>query len=171
MAEAIDGATPPKKKNGKLKWMILLFILLLLGVGGAGAWHFYLAEMWHVFRAGQQSSQPKALSAPKPGEITAATGVVPLPAFTVNLSDPLGRRFIKIYLSVEVKSPTVVTEVQHQEARIRDSIILLLSSKSYADIATIENKMILKNEIAERLNLILGGPKITQVFITDMVIQ
>ena len=48
---------------------------------------------------------------------------------------------------------------------------MLLSSKSYADLSPAENKLMLKNEIVDRLNQILGGPKVTRAFFTDMVIQ
>ena len=94
-----------------------------------------------------------------------------LPVFTVNLADPLGQRFIKINLDVEVADAKVTDEIAQQNARIRDAVILLLSSKSYADIATTESKLMLKSELTDRLNNILGPGKIHQVFITDMVIH
>jgi flagellar FliL protein len=55
--------------------------------------------------------------------------------------------------------------------KVRDAINLLLSSKTYADLATMESKILLKNEIVERLNQILGGSKVTRVYFTEIVIQ
>ena len=167
-----DGDTRVKKS--KMKWFILLFVLLLIGGGGAGAWFFFLADKWQAFTGTGASTQSvRVEQVPGKENATSAplSNTVPLPVFTVNLSDPLGRRFIKISLAVEVKDSNVAQELKQQDARVRDSIILLLSSKTYADIAPTESKLILKNEIAGRLNQILGGPKVTQVFITDMVIQ
>ena len=160
---------PPKKS--KAKWFILLFLILLLGGGGYGAWHFFLADKFFggggdaAAKPAQPAKNEKLPPAPSAGRI------VTLKAFTTNLADPLGRRFIKLSLGVEVVNAQVEQELQQQEARVNDSILMLLSSKSYADLATLESKLILKNEISTRLNQILGGPKITQVFITDLVIQ
>lgn len=158
---------PPKKKS-KLKWILFILLLLFIGGGAAGAWFFFLQDKFMAMRSGEQKTEKAAVnaSAARPGGTT-----VSLPVFTVNLADPLGQRFIKINLDVEVADAKVTDEIAQQNARIRDAIILLLSSKSYADIASTESKLILKSEITDRLNNILGPGKIHQVFITDMVIQ
>ena len=160
----------PKKKRSKLKWLILiLFILLLFGGGAAGAWFFFLADKFRGPDSGgatTAAAQEDASAAAQPIGTT-----VVLPPFTVNLADPLGQRFIKISIEVEVSDPKAVQEMDRQKARIRDSIIMLLSSKSYADIATTESKIMLKSEVAARITTILGPGKVYQVFITDMVIQ
>ena len=158
---------PPKKKS-KLKWILLIVLLLLIGGGAAGAWFFFLQDKFMPAKSGDKKVEKVEVNASsaKPKGTT-----VSLPVFTVNLADPLGQRFIKINLDVEVADAKVTDEITQQNARIRDAIILLLSSKSYADIATTESKLMLKSEITDRLNNILGPGKIHQVFITDMVIQ
>ena len=156
----------PRKKS-KLKWFLLIFLLLLIGGGAAGAWFFFLQDKIMGGKSDEpQKEKVEVNTAAKPVGTT-----VSLPVFTVNLADPLGQRFIKINLDVEVADVKVTEELARQSARIRDSVILLLSSKSYADIATTESKLMLKSEITDRLNNILGPGKIYQVFITDMVIQ
>lgn len=161
---------PPKKS--KAKWFILLFLILLLGGVGYSVWHFGLVEKF-LGGAGETAPKPaqSAKTEQKFAPAPSAGRVVSLKPFTTNLSDPLGRRFIKVSLGLEVANAQVEQELQQQEPRVNDSILMLLSSKTYADLATVESKLILKNEIAARLNQILGGPKITQVFITDLVIQ
>ena len=156
---------PPKKKS-KLKWILLLLLLVLIGGGAAGAWFFVLKDKFMPGSGGDKKVEKVEAKASKPMGTTVA-----LPVFTVNLADPLGQRFIKINLEVEAADAKATEEIAQQNARIRDSIILLLSSKSYADIATTESKLLLKIEITDRLNTILGPGKIYQVFITDMVIQ
>ncbi len=157
---------PPQKKS-KLKWILLILLLLLIGGGAAGAWFFFLHDKFMPPKDGAKTEKVEVNNAgAKPLGTT-----VSLPVFTVNLADPLGQRFIKINLDVEVADAKVTDEITQQNARIRDTVILLLSSKSYADIATTESKLMLKSEITDRLNNILGPGKIHQVFITDMVIQ
>ena len=162
------GDTP--KKKGKAKWIILIVLLLLLGGGSAGAWFFLFKGISLPFSAKTESEQPAEAKQTRP-PVTVAGTSVPLSEFTTNLADPLGQRFIRISIEVEVADQTVVAEMTRLNARIRDSIILLLSSKTYADVAGAENKIVLKSEVTERLNNILGAGKIYQVFITNMVIQ
>ncbi|MDL2207627.1 flagellar basal body-associated FliL family protein [Desulfovibrio sp. OttesenSCG-928-M16] len=160
---ADDDITP--KKKSKLKWIILLVLILLLAGGGAAAWFLFLQD---------KLMPPPGDLTPEKATVTPVAPVgttVPMAVFTTNLADPLGKRFIRLNVEVEVADAKVAEELAAQNARVRDSILLLLSSKTYADIATTESKLMLKSEITERLNTILGPGKVYQVFITDMVIQ
>lgn len=96
---------------------------------------------------------------------------VPLPEITVNLADPPGDRYLKIAMEVEVSAQDAERELQNQTARVRDAIILLLSSKTVRELTSAEGKVLLKNEVASRLNQILGAPRIVRVFFTNFVIQ
>jgi flagellar FliL protein len=160
-----DNAVP--KKKSKLKWFILLLLLLLIGGGAAGAWFFLLKDKFLPAQDSAAQAEKVTVQAPAPPVGT----TVPLPVFTTNLADPLGQRFIRLNLEIEVADAKAVEELARQNAKVRESILLLLSSKSYADIATNESKLMLKSEITNRLNAILGPGKVYQVFITDMVIQ
>lgn len=157
----------PKKKKGKLKWVLLL--LLLLGGGTAGAWYYFLSDLPGSKSALEESGgvQPQTVKTPSAPNLQTAT----LDTFLVNLADPLGKRYIKVTFEVELADPKITEELTRQKPKIRDSIIMLLSSKTFADLAPPQSKEELKVEITNRLNLILGGPKVTRIFITDIVIQ
>ncbi len=159
----------PKKKGGKLKWILLIFFILLLGGGGAGAWYYFFSGL-----PGSRGAASTTASAPKAAAGTSASKnlqTAALEPFLVNLADPLGKRYIKLTIEVELASPEVADELSKQRPKIRDGVIMLLSSKTYADLATAESKLTLQNEIVARLNQILGGPKVVRVFFTDLVIQ
>ena len=163
----------PKKKS-KMKWIILIFLLLILGGGGFAVWKLGLIDKFMGGDSGGEGTTEQAGEAgkaPPPPPLPAAGQIVPLKTYTTNLADPLGRRLIKIALAVQVADDRAGQDLQSQEARVSDTILMLLSSKTYADVAAPESKEILKNEILSRLNLILGGPRVTQVLITDFVIQ
>ena len=161
-----DDDSKPKKKGGKLKWFLLLLLILL--IGGAGAWYYFLSDLPGSRNAsgGAAATSETVKTLPVQNLRTAV-----LDTFLVNLADPLGKRYIKVTFEVEIASPEVADELTMQKAKIRDSIIMLLSSKTYSDLAPAESKLALKTEVTSRLNQILGGSKITRVFLTDMVIQ
>lgn len=158
------------KKKGKGKIFKLLILLILLGGVGFGAWKFVLPMV--TGGGGDEPQQSEQSGSAQQGQAGSSKNiVVGLPTFTVNLADPLGRRYIKLTLEVEVNSEEAAKELENNTAKVRDAINMLLSSKSYADLAPAENKILLKNEIVERLNQILGGPKVARVYFVDMAIQ
>ncbi|MGJ3523939.1 flagellar basal body-associated FliL family protein [Nitratidesulfovibrio sp. D1] len=168
-----EEAAPPKKKSGKLKWIILVLLLFVLaGAGGGAYWWFVMRPAAQPAEGSPEAAKTEAKADAKGGEAPGRNAkVAKLPTFLVNLADPTGRRYLKLTMEVEVGSDATAKELEGQSAKVRDAVILLLSSKSYADLAPIESKLQLKNEVADRLNQILGGPKVLRVYITEMVIQ
>lgn len=96
--------------------------------------------------------------------------VLPLPSITVNIADPTGRRYLKLGMEVEVNAD-VTEALQANSARIRDAVIMLLAGKTYSDISTPDGKVLLKAEVAARLNQILGAQRVIRVYFTDFVVE
>jgi len=154
------------KKGGKLKWIIILVVLILLGVGG---WFGY--KMFFAAPSTDEAEQAQTQAdAQVPAEVMQGQ-LVPLPVFLVNLADPLGRRYLKLGMEVEVRDEKVVGALTQDQAKIKDALLLLLSSKTYDALSTMADKVQLKQEVADRLNQILGKGAVLRVYITEMVIQ
>ncbi|HJA79838.1 flagellar basal body-associated FliL family protein [uncultured Desulfovibrio sp.] len=96
--------------------------------------------------------------------------VLPLDPIRVNLTDPSGRRYLTVGMEIEVNSD-VSADLKAQGARINDAIIMLLAGKTYGDISTPEGKVLLKHEIAARLNQILGAQRVIRVYFTNFVVE
>ena len=79
-------------------------------------------------------------------------------------------RYLKVTINVELY-PRAADEAGRKRARIRDSIINLLSSKSYADLVSVNGKYQLRDEIAARINLIISMGRVNSVYFTEFVIQ
>ena len=133
-----DGDTP--KKKGKGKWLILILFLLLLGGAAAGAWFFFLQDMFAQSGGEQVKKEEQAAPTSKTAGINIA-----LPAFTTTLAAPLGQLFIRMTLELEVAGQSVADALTRHNARLRDSIIILLSSQSYADITAAQRQPLLKS--------------------------
>ncbi|SOB58614.1 Flagellar basal body-associated protein FliL [Pseudodesulfovibrio profundus] len=154
-----------KKKGGILKWIIILVVLIALGVGGYFAYTMF-------FAAPEDGAATEEVVDGEQEALESLEGtLVPLPVFLVNLADPLGRRYLKLGLEVEVRDADVVAAMTKYEARIKDSLLLYLSSLTYDSLATMQAKMELKQEVADRLTQILGRGSVLRVYITEMVIQ
>lgn len=157
-----------EKSGSKLKWIILIVLLLLLAGGGFAAYWFLMGP---GAKSTEQAAEEQGQAGPAQSQQKMIPEIVTLPVFIVNLADPLGRRFLRLTLDVEVVSNEAAGDLNRFASRIRDAIILLLSSKSYADLASMESKIILKNEIVERLNQIIGEARVSNVYFTEFVIQ
>ncbi len=160
MAE--DASKEAPKKKGKLKWILVGVVLLLLLGGGYFAYIKFFAAPAEEGAEQSQTAQPK-------GPRDAQT--VTLPTFLVNLADPLGRRYLKLTMDVEVDGKQSADNLQKNMPKVRDALILLLSSKTYSDLASLESKQLLKMEIVNQLNLILETSGVLQVYFTELVIQ
>jgi flagellar protein FliL len=179
-----------KKKSGMLKWIILVVLLLALGGGGYFAYLKFFAAPPAETPAVEEGAAPAeggapaetpAAEAPAEGEgghgggegaANPQEGLVSIPTFVVNLADAGGRRYLKVTIDVEVKGAGAVADVEKNMSKIRDAILLLLSSKQKDELSTMEGKISLRREIAERINQSLGGePKVARVYFTEFVIQ
>ena len=95
--------------------------------------------------------------------------VVPLETFIVNLSGSKGRRIAKVNMELELQGPQVQIEIEKRKAQIRDIIIIILSSKTYDEVAQREGKDGLKNEIKDTLNAFLTKGKVLNVYFTEFI--
>ncbi|MDE7370757.1 MAG: flagellar basal body-associated FliL family protein [Desulfovibrio sp.] len=192
-----EGQAEKPRKKSRLKRLVIILAILLMTLGGAGIgaywWLFLRTPVDEApgapVEAGAEAPQgapgkapapaaPGTAGQPSPGarierqsDLPRSGGLVlPLPPVTVNLSDPGGRRYLKLGMEVEVNAD-VSAELKANSARIRDAVIMLLAGKSYGDISTPDGKVLLKAEIAARLNQILGAQRVVRVYLTDFVVE
>lgn len=187
-----EGQAEKPKKKSRAKKLIIIFALLflILGCAGLGAyWWFYMRAPAGEGEIAEEATREVVESAPRTGESSSGEQslnsaiierqsdlprsggmVLPLPSITVNLNDPNGRRYLKLGMEVEVNAD-VSSQLKAQNPRIRDAIIMLLAGKTYGEVSTPDGKVMLKAEIAARLNQILGAPRVMRVYFTDFVVE
>lgn len=188
-----EGQAEKPKKKRRIKRLVIILAILLMTLGGAGLgayWWLFLREPGAIANENAapppppvattkstpveptaQQSDLKSARIERQSDLPRSSGMVlGLPPVTVNLADPNGRRYLKLGMEVEVNAD-VANELKSQNARIRDAIIMLLAGKTYGDIASPDGKVLLKAEIAARLNQILGAQRVVRVYLTDFVVQ
>jgi flagellar FliL protein len=105
------------------------------------------------------------------GKEAAVSNMYPLEPFIVNIYDGQELRYLKVKIEMEMAGAGVKTEVDARLAPIRDSILVLLSSKTLQDIQDVQGKNQLKEEIMGAINKNLPPGKIAKVYFTDFVVQ
>lgn len=94
---------------------------------------------------------------------------IPLETFLVNLSGSNGRKLAKINMELEVNKNEVQEEIDQLKPKIRDIIIMILSSKSYSDVSSTDGKDVLRKEIKNQVNLFLTKGQIKKVYFTEFI--
>ncbi len=188
MAEEEEGKKKddaPAAKGGLLgnKKVLIIIVAAVVVIGGAAA--FFLlkgggeepVDDGHEVKTEKHAPEKKKKesgghgggdSAEAAGDGPAVYG---LKTFIVNLQDQSGGRYLKLTLNLELTSPESSGDLKVNDPKIRDSIIILLSSKSYSDIGTVEGKYKLRDEIVNRINQFLPDNSVKTAYFTEFVIQ
>ncbi len=95
--------------------------------------------------------------------------VIPLETFIVNLAGSKGRRIAKVNMEIELNGAPVVEEIEKRKAQIRDIIIIILSGKTYDEVAAKDGKETLREEIKDTVNAFLTKGKINSVYFTEFI--
>ena len=91
--------------------------------------------------------------------------------FVVNLAGSEGKRFLKATISLELSAPEVNLELNENVQKITDSILVLLSSKAFEDVYSVQGKFKLKDEITTRVNRFLVVGHVKDAYFTEFIIQ
>ena len=168
--EAPEGEEKPAKKKGKLGKLPMLIALVVV-VGGFLAADYFALHM--VFKKGKPKTAAtgKKGKKGKPGKPKKMGKIHKMEPFIVNLADPGGRRYFKVQVVLEFDKAALQDELKQRRAQLRSNIILLLTSKTYTQVATMAGKIKLRNQIIRAINKVLTKGKVYSLYFTDFVIQ
>ena len=82
-----------------------------------------------------------------------------------------GKRYLKTKIDIEYTRAELAEELKQRLPQLRDVILLLLSNKSLDEIQGVEGKIALRRELILRINQVLQGGKIRNLYFTQFVIQ
>ena len=151
----------PAKKGSGMKWIIIgVVVLSVLGGGGFFAWKTFL-----------NPEQKNDVAEEKTAMMVELGPMFPLDVFIVNLAGTAGERYLKVTMELELKDSSLTSELEKRKPQVRDTILLLLSSKTFEDVATFKGKTKIRNQITARLNGILMPGSIKKVYFTEFVVQ
>lgn len=155
-------------RNSFTNVLLVVVLVLVAGVGG------YFIQ--GLISGNSESKAPVASLQTQPVEtartVPPAVGVmVPLEPFMVNLARSKGSRILKVTVTLELNNPAVQPEVEDNRQKIMDSILVLLSSKTFEDVYSIQGKFKLKDEITTRVNRFLAMGHVKEVYFSEFLIQ
>jgi flagellar FliL protein len=141
-------------------------ILLLLAGGGFAGWTLLKSK------GADEPASSGELSGPAANP-NAAPLTYTLNTYIVNLmgNSGMSNRYLKVGVLVGVSDPSYIPVVEKFKPMLDDAALILLSSKTYNDLATVEGKIVLKQEFISRVNQILGGNMVNKIYFSEFVVQ
>lgn len=92
--------------------------------------------------------------------------------FTANMAtnDPAGK-FVVVEVRLKMNDTEMAEELKEKNIRLRDAVIDEMSLKRFSEVATEKGKLAMKENIKNRLNTIVQGGQIEEVYFTKFIIQ
>ena len=173
--EGGEAAGEEEKKGLSIKLILIVVGVLALAGGGYFAYtNFFQEEAVEESAEGGKEGEEGADGADgeKKEELPPDVGVMfTMDPFVVNLAGSKGKRFLKVTTTLELSSPEVNPEFEENLQKITDSILVLLSSKSFEDVYSVQGKFKLKDEITTRVNRFLVVGHVKDAYFTEFIVQ
>lgn len=150
--------------SNKLVFLIVA-VLLVVTLGLAGG--FFM--MWNKLSA--LNTQGNMAVADQQDQIATLGTLFPLDTFIVNLADQERNRYLRVTMDLELVAPGDTEKLNERLPQVRDRILMLLPSKRFEDIASMEGKTALRDEIIGKLNGLFPENVIANIFFTEFVVQ
>jgi flagellar FliL protein len=168
-AAPAGGEDKPKSK-GKLLIIIAAVLVVVLAGGGAAA-YFLLKNN----DADSEESAPDQPKKKKEG-VHAAPTYVSLDRFTVNLVPETGDQYLQVEVSVELEDLAAGEKLKLHMPKLRNQVMLLLSSKKASELNSKEGKEQLAKDMGDQMNQVLepggkGKGPVKEVLFTSFIIQ
>ncbi|MDY3113575.1 MAG: flagellar basal body-associated protein FliL [Helicobacter sp.] len=148
--------------------VLLLIIFIVVGIlifsGGD--------EQAQAAPQAQQSAANRGSAANPNSSLLSVGPIYPLDQFIVNLlASGGGKRYLKTSIALELSIQELQAELDTKRDVLRDTVILILSSKTFEEVQTAKGKQNLKEEIMERINEFLVDGRVVNMFFTEFVVQ
>ena len=171
---ADDDKTKDQEEQKKKKPMLLFIIIgvVVLALCGGGAYLFLFSGPSDQEIAQEIEAEQKSKSVKQARKEDVEVGVMyPLDPFVVNLADAKARHYVKATIIMELLDDDVKEQADRLLPKIRNDIILLLSSQTLEDVITMEGKIRLRDEITARVSRILGKDSVKNIYFSSFVVQ
>lgn len=161
---APDGVEEQPKKKKTMLFIIIGVVVLLTAGGGFFAYKKFMAPPPAV--------DEEALAKSKQEAENAVGEMYELEPFVVNLSDPKGKRYLKVKITIELEGgPEIIEKAEKTKPKMRDMVILMLTSLTFEEVMTPEGKLRIRDELHERFNHVMRPNRIKGLYFTEFVVQ
>jgi flagellar FliL protein len=177
-AKPEGGAAVAAPSGGIKSWLPLIITVVCMPALAYATTKFVLVPQMKKSLA-ESSGVTAASDAPGDSKVptsTDGTGTnakvkVPLSKILVNVAGTMGTRYLMTSITLVGTSETLRAKVDENKDQLMDLATSTLSTKTISDLEKPGARNVIRAELITIFNNALGGPWITEIYITEMAIQ
>lgn len=152
-----------------MKTIITLVVLVLVMAGAA----FLVVSKFLAQSqpAGEQQAVEESQEGQEKDAEKSQGEIFMIEELLVNPTGTSGTRFLSASIGLEVSDRETVQQLEEQKMPVRDLLITILSSRTVEQLTNATERETMRQEIANRLNGLLGPAKVSAVYFVDYVLQ
>jgi len=168
-AENESAAAKPAATGGAQAWLPLIIAVLLLPALAFGMTKFVLVPELQKSLGIKDTSE--ATGKAKSGG-DAKKVVMPLDKLLVNVAGTMGSRYLLVSVKlVGTGGEAFKAKITENDAQLRDMAMVTLANKTLADLEKPGARNIIRTELINGFNNILGENSVQEIYITEFGIQ
>ncbi|MBD1588027.1 flagellar basal body-associated protein FliL [Pseudomonas typographi] len=167
--DPVAGDTATPAKQGKLKFIILMVLVLLVAIGGsvAGTWFFLHKSQ----NKDEKPADAATVATAKPAAIYEALQ----PAFVVNLAQQGRQRYLQVSITLMSHDAEGMAALKEHMPVIRNNLVLLLSGQDFNQLASPVGTEMLRQKATASVQEVaqkeIGKLVVDQLLFTNFVLQ
>lgn len=158
-----EGETAPKKGDKKRLILFIFIGILVIGIAGSVVTFLMKGKESRV----EEGTEHKRIER----RVSHNTVFVDLDPIVVNLLDPTGKRYLQVRICLEVPDKKAEEEIKEKTPVIQDTIISVLGSKTVEEVLQPGAKELIKKELLEKINQIIGEDLVLNMYITQYIVE
>lgn len=165
-----EAGAGPEKKKGKLKFILIIMVALLLAIGAS------VGGTWYFMHKSQASKDEKAPDTADAAVAKAVAIYEPLnPAFVVNLTQNGRQRYLQVSITLMTHDPAGLDALKAHLPVIRNNLVMLLSGQDFTTLASPVGIEMLRQKATASVQEVaqkeVGKLVVDQLLFTNFVLQ
>ncbi|MCS7091249.1 MAG: flagellar basal body-associated FliL family protein [Verrucomicrobiota bacterium] len=164
--------TPAEKHSGAgwVAWLPLLVMVVLMPVLAYAMTTFVLVPRLQQSLGTAPAAEPsdsKTAKAKKEGPRETVT----MNKLLVNVAGTMGSRYLLVSLAAVSRHPEFRAKMQEHDAQLRDVACGILATKTLAELEKPGARNLVRTELINAFNNVLGDAMVEEIYLTEFAIQ
>lgn len=171
-AEPAGEPKPKMKLSAGLILGILNFVAIIAVLGFA-VYSKLIYKAPPITESSEREKLVEELASPKP-KPEGTAGSYQYPAVTVNIESNVEKnqfRTITVGLAFSIRDESRAEDLVAIRPKLLDKVLTMLSKKSFSELNNVKGRFVLRQEILDEANKLLGDELVTEVYFHSYVVQ